>query len=119
MSRTILLVDDDEAIRFSFAALLEDEGFQVHEAATLVDARAVLADHDVGLVLVDLNLEEGLGTELLPDARACASRPCFIVVSGDADARNLPGIDGALQKGDDPRQALEQIKAWLPLSEPR
>ena len=40
---SVLLIDDDESNRLTMSALLDDEGFEVREAASFAEARAILS----------------------------------------------------------------------------
>ncbi len=53
--KNILVVDDDLAVRTSLLLLLESQGFAVSAAASPEEAMAVLSQHDISLVLLDLN----------------------------------------------------------------
>jgi CheY-like chemotaxis protein len=67
---SILIVDDDDAIRTSLALLLEDEGYDVHTAADGRDALAVLARISLpSLALVDLRMPMMDGAELIEAMR--------------------------------------------------
>jgi two-component system response regulator RegA len=114
VSAGVLLVDDDDASRFTLAALLEDAGITVREAATLEEAQAAIPE-EAGclLVLADYHLDEGLGVDLIPLVREHMPGARFVIVSGDAEAGSLPGVDGVLRKGDDPRVAIARVKEWL------
>ena len=50
----ILVVDDEEDIRFSLRGILEDEGYEVLEAESAEDAFVLLAKEPVGLVYLDI-----------------------------------------------------------------
>lgn len=110
----VLLVDDDDASRFTLAALLEDAGITVREVATLEEARAAIPEEPgCTLVLADYHLDEGLGVDLIPLVRQHMPGARFVVVSGDDEAGSLPGVDGLLRKGDDPRVAIARVAEWL------
>jgi DNA-binding NtrC family response regulator len=68
-SNAVLLVDDDEAVLTVLEALLKRGGLQVHLARSVGQALAVLAHESIGLVLVDKNLPDQSGLELIPEAR--------------------------------------------------
>ncbi len=70
--RTALVVDDDEATRITLAGLLEDERFEVITASTLERARYVLFEsrHPVGVLVLDLAMNDGDGETLLGDVHA-------------------------------------------------
>ena len=50
----VLVVDDEEGIRFSLRGVLEDEGYDVLEAESAEDALALLGSEPVGLVFLDI-----------------------------------------------------------------
>jgi len=63
MERTILLVDDDNSVRYSVARVLIGEGYRVIAAADGTQAISVLQTESVDLVLLDLNLPVKNGWE--------------------------------------------------------
>jgi two-component system response regulator AtoC len=65
---TVLVVDDEDLVRWSLGERLEKEGCEVLGAATLAEARA-RCEEGVDLVLVDLRLPDGDGLDLLADLR--------------------------------------------------
>jgi len=107
-SRRILLVDDSEILRMTTAAVLEDAGYQVIEAASLAQARASLAG-ELAAAVVDLHLQDGLGSSLLADLRATHPRAAFILLTGTAEP--LPDFQGDLYlvKGEDPHELIARI----------
>jgi CheY-like chemotaxis protein len=53
----VLVVDDEPLIRMNAAAMLEDAGFGVLEAADADDALAVLDNHpEIGVLFTDINM---------------------------------------------------------------
>ena len=52
----ILVVDDEPSFRLLAERFLTKQGYQVHSAADLTQARAVMAAHALDLVLLDLSL---------------------------------------------------------------
>jgi DNA-binding NtrC family response regulator len=78
-----LVVDDDTDFRDSVAALVAREGFETRVAGTLAEARARIADAVPDVVLVDLQLPDGVGVELLEEA-TLASDVDFVVITGNA-----------------------------------
>jgi two-component system, NtrC family, response regulator AtoC len=77
-----LIVDDDEDFRASVASLVKREGFETQLAGSLEEARKTLGTASPDLVLVDLQLPDGHGLELLDDA-APASDTEFVVITGN------------------------------------
>ena len=67
MSPYVLVVEDHQASRQGLAELVAQEGFQALSAGTLAEARKVLNDAPVDVVVLDVDLPDGSGMELLGD----------------------------------------------------
>jgi DNA-binding response OmpR family regulator len=67
---SILLVEDDRALRLVCRVNLELERFRVREAGDLDGARAAVADERPALVFLDLHLGSSASDELLDELRA-------------------------------------------------
>lgn len=61
-----LIVEDDPNSLSGLAAVLEADGFSVDTADSLAEARRALSRFIPDVVLIDLNLPDGKGLELLP-----------------------------------------------------
>jgi DNA-binding NtrC family response regulator len=81
-----LIVEDDPNSLSGLSAILSADGFSVDTAATLAEARAALARFIPDVVLVDLNLPDGGGLELLPHlpAQPPGGALPVIVMTGNA-----------------------------------
>jgi DNA-binding NtrC family response regulator len=66
---TLLIVDDDPALRLGLGASLQTEGYRVQEADSLAAARSRLRLAPPAAVLLDLQLTDGTGLELLPSLK--------------------------------------------------
>ena len=110
-SRTVLVVDDEPAIRLLCRVNLELDGYEVLEAGTLADARARLAEADVDVVLLDLHLGGERSHALI--AECAARRPpvpvALVTGSTDLAAARASGADAVLPK---PFQ-IEQLAATV------
>jgi CheY-like chemotaxis protein len=60
----ILIVDDEPAIRFLITAVLEDEGYELFEAADGREAVTLLADVQPDLIILDVMMPGITGYEL-------------------------------------------------------
>ena len=56
MTRTVLIVEDEQSIRDILTELFDTEGTGVSTAATLEEARAALARQEFDLIVTDLRL---------------------------------------------------------------
>ncbi|WP_136656898.1 response regulator [Nitratireductor sp. XY-223] len=94
-SATVLLVEDEEAVRRGGKRMLETRGYTVHEAGSGVEALDVIKEleGDVDIVVSDVVMPEMDGPTLLRELRKEYPDMKFIFVSGyaeDAFAKNLP-----------------------------
>jgi len=91
-----LVVDDDPDFRDSLEALVAREGFATRAAGTLADAHRQIEESAPDLVLVDLSLPDGDGSELLRESED--ERREFVVITGHAsvDSAVTALRDGAL-----------------------
>jgi DNA-binding response OmpR family regulator len=63
-------------------------GHSVIVVPTVVAARAALAERHFDVVLVDFDLEDGKGTELIRDLNRPPGRPIIVATSSHADGNN-------------------------------
>lgn len=94
-SATILLVEDEDAVRSFGVRALEMRGYTVHEADSGVEALEVMEEFgdEIDLVVSDVVMPEMDGPTLLGELRKNYKDLKFIFVSGyaeDAFAKNLP-----------------------------
>jgi two-component system, NtrC family, nitrogen regulation response regulator NtrX len=82
MSERILIVDDEEGIRSTLAAILEDEGYRVAAVGTAAEAARRLGAEAFDAVLLDLWLPDRDGLELLAELREASFDQPVIVISG-------------------------------------
>ncbi len=80
----ILIVDDEENIRRTIRAILEDEGYLVREAASGSEAFTQLQDGQVDLVITDVWMEDVDGLQVIDFIRKAGLDCEIIVISGHA-----------------------------------
>jgi two-component system, NtrC family, nitrogen regulation response regulator NtrX len=86
---SILVVEDDAALRMVCRVNLELDGFSVREASNVFGARTAVAEERPSLVFLDLHLAGGVSDELLDELTA-AGIP-VVLVSGTVDVRAYEG----------------------------
>lgn len=79
----ILLVDDEELVRSAVRDWLEDENFRVSEAKSGADALELLAKESFDCGILDLQLTDMSGVEVLKTARYAGEIPAWLVMSGN------------------------------------
>lgn len=92
---SVLLIDDHQVVRDGLRMALQSEGFNViGEAATKNEAFAQIAHKDPHVIVVDLNLPDGSGLELIAWARHVSPSIGIVVLTlNDDDAHLLACLD--------------------------
>jgi len=80
--RVTLLIDDHAVVRGGVRRALELRGsFQIFEAATIAEAFAQIARVNPDLIIVDLNLPDGNGLEIVTWVRSISTQIAIVVLS--------------------------------------
>jgi len=113
MPRTVLLVDDEEAIRSSVEVYLQDLDYDVHTAARAEEGLTKLENYLPDVMLVDLRMPDRDGFYLMEKAQKLNSAMPIIVISGHADIEKAVRATkmGACQFIEKPFRAREIQKA--------
>jgi DNA-binding NarL/FixJ family response regulator len=125
----ILLVEDFEEIRNWLAGLLREAfgDVSIFEAATVAQAYSHLNTKLFDLIVIDLNLPDGTGLDILRRIKELnLSAHCVVATAYDDDAHLLPalhaGADGYLLKDQPSEQLIRDLLGILngspPLSPP-
>jgi DNA-binding NtrC family response regulator len=77
----ILIVDDEELIRWSLKERLSQEGYLIDEAGTGAEARDRLAAEEPDLVLLDMRLPDAGGLELLAEIQKLYPEAMIILMT--------------------------------------
>jgi DNA-binding response OmpR family regulator len=85
---TVLIVDDDAAIRLLCRVNLELEGHRVLDAAQLDEARNLLAAEPVDVVLLDLHVGTERGLDLLAELRRDRPEVAVALLTGSPQPRS-------------------------------
>lgn len=82
MSATILVVDDQRNIRTALSRSLMLEGFRCDGAETVAETLEIFAANTYDLVMLDVQLPDGDGLDVLAELKAVAPDVPVIVMSG-------------------------------------
>jgi DNA-binding NtrC family response regulator len=89
------VIDDEASIRLLCRVNLELDGFGVLEAGTLGDARRLLAENHVDVVLLDLHIGAQNGRELLEELLAADPPVPVALVTGSTEPASAAGVGAA------------------------
>jgi DNA-binding response OmpR family regulator len=81
----VLVVDDEPSLRLLCRVNLELDGHVVHEAGTLDEARRLLADESLDVVLLDVHVGNEDGLELLDDIESLDLPVRIVLLSGSSE----------------------------------
>ena len=124
-SRSILIVDDEAAIREVIAAALEMAGYRTIEAANAQDAHSLVVDQKPDLILLDWMMPNVSGIELarrLKRDPLTAEIPIIMLTAKGEEDHKITGLeagaDDYITKPFSPRELVARLKAVLRRSTP-
>ena len=85
---TVLIVDDDEGVRFVLSEALRMWDYNVVEAENAINARAVFARERPAAIVTDINLPDGSGLDLLREFKRHDPSTVVIVITGELIIEN-------------------------------
>ncbi|ABB39797.1 two component, sigma54 specific, transcriptional regulator, Fis family [Oleidesulfovibrio alaskensis G20] len=96
MNARVLIVDDEDGIRFSLRGILEDEGYEVAEAETGEEGLKLATETPPDLIFLDIWLPGMDGLEVLDNLRTADASLPVIMISGHG---NIETAVNAIKKG--------------------
>ncbi len=117
ITRSVMVVEDDDAIRLVLRTNLEDEGYRVVESVTAEQALVAMIDERVDVVLVDLRLPGIQGLDLIRSLRATSQVP-IIIVTAQTDSHDVvagleAGADDYVTKPFVSKELMARIRTIL------
>ncbi|MEM2816540.1 MAG: response regulator [Candidatus Bathyarchaeia archaeon] len=114
----ILIIDDDENIRKTLAAILEEEGYLVDHAENCQQALEKTAKSFYNVLLIDMRLPDMEGIDLIPKIRDTVPKMRKIIVTGYPTLQNAieavnRGADAYIVKPFDVDKVLAVIREQL------
>jgi two-component system, response regulator RegA len=114
IKRKLLLVDDDAPLRKNLVRAFERENFEVATAGSMKEAYEVAGEFAPDFAVVDLNLQDGYGMELVGALQDLRPGVRVVVLTGyDSIASSLvalkAGAVGYLAKPVQPEQVVQAL----------
>lgn len=114
--KKILLVEDDQALATATSFALETENFNVTHCSCLADAKKALENDSFSLMLLDVNLPDGIGYTFCQEVRRQGHKlPIIFLTALDEEVNVVQGLEVG---GDDyvckpfrVRELISRIKA--------
>jgi DNA-binding NtrC family response regulator len=113
---SVLIIDDEAAIRESLETLLQMEGFTVESATTGDEGLTRLGQQNFDLVLLDLALPDRSGMDLLPELRVQTPGISVIMITAYGTVENAvramqSGASNFIQKPWDNEKLMADVRA--------
>jgi DNA-binding response OmpR family regulator len=114
---SLLFIEDDDAIRLALSLALEDEGYEVRQAANGGDGLAAFDEREADLVLLDLRLPDMSGFDVCRALRARSIVP-IIIITAQTDTYDMvagleAGADDYVTKPVVPKELAARIRAMM------
>ena len=113
----ILIADDEAEIRSLLRLYLENEGYEVAEAANGSEALQMMAGGEISLCLLDVMMPKIDGFHVLQKLRETSDIPVIIISAKDADAEKILGLnlgaDDYMVKPFNPLEAAARVRTNL------
>lgn len=93
MSKTILIIEDEEAIQSVVKAFLEDEGYNVVLASDGLEGMEKFHEHHPDLILLDLMLPKMNGFSVCEAIRKESQVPIIMLTALDDEDSQMKGFD--------------------------
>ena len=84
---SVLIVDDQEDLRYSLAKVVKKQGYSVTTAATGQDAIEILQSTVIDLVFLDIGLPDINGIQLIPTIKETSEEVEIVILTGLNDAK--------------------------------
>ena len=87
----ILIIEDDSTIRSGLKYCLEAEGYEIEESSTANESLKKINSSD--LILLDVNLPDKSGFELLPEIKKIKNVPIIFLTANDLEIDIVSGLE--------------------------
>lgn len=113
----ILIVDDEPEIRNLLRLYLENEGYEILEAANGNEALRIAGEEKISLCILDVMMPGIDGFHVLQRIREDSNIPVMIISARDTDADKILGLnlgaDDYLAKPFNPLEAVARVKSSI------
>jgi two-component system KDP operon response regulator KdpE len=114
---TILVVEDDRALRIALRAMMRSRELEVLEVGTGEEAVVVASGGSVDVIVLDLGLPDISGLEVLRRVRTFSDVPVIVLTADHEQADKIRALDGGaddyLTKPFDTEELLARIRALM------
>ena len=92
----ILIVDDESGVRFALSEALRAWDYESVQASSVAEAVKIFGEEHPAVALLDIDLPDGSGLDVLNEIKAQQPETVVIMVTGNV---NVPNVITALRGG--------------------
>ena len=89
----VFLLEDDNAITVALKYSLEQEGYSVTAARTVLEAKNIIENENFKLYILDLTLPDGDGYEICKKIKAMGDLPVIFLTANDDEVNVVMGLE--------------------------
>lgn len=89
----ILLLEDDFSLSEGIKLALQSEDVKIRICHSIKEAETALSDSDFSLLILDINLPDGNGLELLKNIRQSSKVPVIMLTANDMETDIVTGLE--------------------------
>lgn len=90
---TVLIIEDETAIRNMLVSTMEAEGYTVFSASSAREGKALAENRRADVFLIDLGLPDGDGLDLIKGIRVWSHRPILVLSARNAEVQKVEALD--------------------------
>lgn len=91
--RRLLIVEDDRKLNDGIVLALRGDRYLFSQCRTIADARKVMAQEDISLMLLDVNLPDGNGIDFVREVRAFSQIPILLITVNNMELDIVTGLE--------------------------
>lgn len=93
MNQNILIIEDDKRLNDGIRLALKNESYTFFQCQTLKDARIVLKEQSVSLILLDVSLPDGNGIDFVKELRRTQKTPVILITVNNMELDIVTGLE--------------------------
>lgn len=91
--KKVIIAEDDKALSSGICIALKSEGVSFLPCGTLKEARLLFIQDTYDLMILDINLPDGNGIDLLKEIRRSSSMPVILLTANDMETDIVAGLE--------------------------
>ena len=91
--KQIIIIEDDNALSNGVSLALKNESISITQCHSILQAKQMLAAHSFDLLILDINLPDGSGLDLLCEVKKNSNVPVILPTANDMETDVVVGLE--------------------------